>query len=141
MIQPKIPLRSSVNILVPYRMDPTFSGIFGSLGFDTLWTGDRSVFGNLVRRWEFDVTLEWQRRADDFTVRDMLRAHGRKVPIILMLNWNRRVPDNFEDLDYAGFVDLFFKIEDFLETICIVLPEGEKKFEARRIRDAYLDSE
>jgi hypothetical protein len=34
-----------------------------------------------------------------------------------------------------------FKIEDFLETICIVLPEGEKKFEARRIRDAYLDSE
>ncbi|MBN2561442.1 MAG: hypothetical protein JXQ75_10990 [Phycisphaerae bacterium] len=100
--------KKRVTVLLSYYLNSTFCELFRLLGYSTLWQDNPDDFEELVRTRDFDVAIEWQHGPRDFPVRDLIRKHGKRVPVLLSLNFNGQLPPDFDQLGYAGYLSTPF---------------------------------
>ena len=93
----------SISLLMPYYLDDTIIRIFREIGFEIFWADNAKDTEEIIIDNEPDLAIEWQHGSDDFPIRDLLRKHGRKTPVILLLNWNGSMPGDLKNIDCAGF--------------------------------------
>jgi len=130
--------KDNLSLLLPYYLDKTFSEIFRHIGFEVFWADNRADTERIIMENEPDLALEWQHGCFDFPIRDLLKKHKRPTPVILLLNWNGSLPNETNDLGYAGYANP----SDLKETISqfnMVLPE-RKRHLLEKVYDS-LDTE
>lgn len=130
-----------ISLLLPYYLDETFSEAFQDLGLRVLGGHSRETTKRVVMENEPDVAIEWQHGRNDFPIRDLLREYRRKTPVVLSLNWNGSLPDNFEELGYMGYVNVPFKTSELLRFFYRVLPDRKRSILAKmcELADIELD--
>ncbi|MBW2341879.1 MAG: hypothetical protein JRF50_16300 [Deltaproteobacteria bacterium] len=99
-----------ITLLLPYYLDKSFKEIFEDLGFTVIWAQNQNELEELLKYRDPDLAIEWQHGERDFTIRNLLRKHGKETVTFLALNWNGKIPSNFESLGYIGVVQVPFKI-------------------------------
>jgi hypothetical protein len=107
---------SAITLLLPYYFDAGMTSVFEGIGFRVLWSDcNPQKTEELIMDTEPDLAIEWQWREDDFPIRDLLRKHRRKTPIVLSLNWNNTLPDNFNELGYAAYIQVPMKMGHIMD--------------------------
>ena len=99
-----------ITLLLPYYVDESFQGIFEDLGFTVIWAQNQNELEELLKDRDPDLAIEWQHGERDFTIRNLLRKHGKETMTFLALNWNGKRPSNFESLGYIDVLGVPFKI-------------------------------
>ncbi len=95
-------------VLLPHKLDKAFCDIFEMMGYKTIWSHDEKLLNNLIKNSSIDIAFEWQWDPEDYTIRDVFRKFNKQTPVILCLNWNNKIPDNFEKLGYADYIEIPF---------------------------------
>jgi len=110
--------KRKLTILLSFRLSPEYSELFKDLGYNVVWATDPDSLQKLAQVNDIDLALEWQHGETDFSVRDMLRQIGKKVPIIMCRNWRQGIWNDDRELKihgYAAAVDVPFKVDEFME--------------------------
>ena len=116
----------SITLLLPSYLDETFIHLFNSTGLTVIHSYRPEVLEQEVRQFHIDLALEWQRGPEDYPIRDLLRKCKKSVPILLLLNWNGRIPSNFSSLGYNDYLDVPWEIDELISKFEEVLPESKK---------------
>ena len=116
----------SITLLLPSYLDETFIHLFNSTGLTVIHSYRPEVLEGEVRQFHIDLALEWQRGPEDYPIRDLLRKCKKSVPILLLLNWNGRIPSNFSSLGYNDYLDVPWEIDELISKFEEVLPESKK---------------
>ncbi len=90
---------------------------------------------------EPDLAIEWRHGDHDFPIRDLLRKHGRRTPIILALNWGGPLPDDPTKIGCAGYLDVPCKLREALSLFYKVLPASKKRGLMKIIEELGFSSE
>jgi DNA-binding response OmpR family regulator len=110
------------SILLPFYLYDSFRKLFQEVfGFSVLWVNNKSEIEEIVKQAKIDVALEWQHGPDDYPIRDILRKYNKNVPIFLCLNWNGKLPSNFETLGYTDYLNVPFHYEELIQKLRKVL--------------------
>jgi len=104
-----------ISLLLPYYLDPTFGEIFQDFGFKVFWADNRADTEKIILENEPDLAIEWRYGDDDFPIRDLLRKHGRRTPVILALNRGCPLPDDPRAIGCVGY----WKLSDLRGLICL----------------------
>jgi len=117
-----------ITMLLPFYLNEHFPSLFEDiLGFRILWTDNKQDTEKIVESFTIDIALEWQHGREDYPIRDILRKYNKKdVPILLCLNYHGQPPPNFDNLGYAGYLKIPFKMAELKQKIYEVLPESTK---------------
>lgn len=119
--------RGIISLLLPYYLDESFLKIFQNIGFRVLWADSQETTEVTIMENEPDLAIEWQHGPDDFPIRDLLKKHGRETPVILLLNWSPQLhADDFEELGYAGCVNVPYKLGKLMRLFHRHLTDGKK---------------
>jgi CheY-like chemotaxis protein len=123
-----------ISLLLPYYFaDSKFPELFEGMGFDVFCSGGPELKGRIIETEDYvsrqqpDLALEWQRGPDDFPIHDLLKKYDRQTPVFLILNWNGRLPTDLQKIDYAGYLPLPLKPEEFISQFYTALPGGKRK--------------
>lgn len=116
----------SISLLLPYYLDECFRHLFERIGFSVIHSYERDVVEEAVRSAHIDIALEWQWGREDYPIRDLLRKHNRRIPILLFLNWDGLFPPKFSSLGYDGYLDLSWGMDELMRRFCRVLPESKR---------------
>jgi len=101
-----------ITLLLSFYLQEIFSNFFEGLGFSVLWAETREKLEELIDPAEIDLAIEWQHGEKDFTIRDLLRNHNKKTQVFLALNWNGKIPPDFNELGYAGVLIGLFNLDE-----------------------------
>lgn len=104
--------KDQLTILLPGRLSDCFAMIFESLGYKVLWDADERNLESMIRDNEFDVAFEWQYGHEDHTVLDLVKKYHKKAVVILCLNWNGKLPADYEQSGYFAYMDTPFTAKD-----------------------------
>ena len=118
----------TVTVLMSYRL--TGGGhaeTLRMLGFSALWAQEREDFERLVMTHEIDVAIEWERPQGFFPVRDILRTKWPTVPVLLSLNWNKKLPLDFLNLGFADYLSVPYDMHELVQRVHNVLPTDRKR--------------
>ena len=115
-----------ISLLLPYYLDECFRTLFEGVGFSVIHSYQRDLVEEAVRSAHIDIALEWQHGREDYPIRDLLRKHNKRVPILLFLNWDGQFPPNFSSLGYDGYLDLSWGVGDLISRFYKVLPESKR---------------
>jgi hypothetical protein len=96
----------NLTLLMPGRMDELFAWSFSYFIEKVIWHQDEKELETQIRDNDFDIALEWQYGHDDHTVLDLVKKYNKKAQVILCLNWNGDVPDDFEEVGYFDYMDV-----------------------------------
>ena len=113
-----------ISLLLPFYLDKFWCKIFSD--FLDLWADNKSDLERIVQRSPVDLALEWQHGPEDYVIRDLLREYHKDAVIFLCLNWNLRIPRNFEELGYAGYLNVPFNMQEVGQKFYDALPENKK---------------
>ena len=89
---------------------------------------------------EPDLAIEWRYGDDDFPIRDLLKKHGRRTPVILALNRGGPLPDDPRAIGCVGY----WKLSDLRGLIGLfynVLPQEKKHILAKLCSVAGIELE
>ena len=99
----------------------SFPDLFEAMGFKVLWSESYTELEISAISNPIDFAIEWQWGENDYPIREMLTDIHKNTPIFLSLNWNRKLPINFQELGYAGFLEVPYTIMEirtkFLKTL------------------------
>jgi hypothetical protein len=109
-------------VLLPYYLDPIFADLFKAIGLSPIWANNKVDLLQRAIHNDFDFALEWQHGPRDFPIREMLRVIEKEVPLLLCLNWNGKIPEDFKELGYAGVLSVPFQVEELLAKTQLALP-------------------
>lgn len=119
--------KNSISLLLPYYWGVEMASIYRQLGFRVFWADHSPEITEIViKDIEPDLAIEWQHGPHDFPIRDLLRKHGRKTPIVLLLNWNNSLPNNFEKLGYVGYAHIPRPLVELMNIFYRVLSDRKK---------------
>jgi len=119
--------KDSISLLLPYYLIYHFAELFRILGFEVFWANNPEDTEKIIIEKEPDLAIEWQHGDDDFPIRDLLRKHGRRTPVILALNWRRdSLPDDPKEVGCAGYLDVPFRCREVMGMFYKVLPASKK---------------
>jgi hypothetical protein len=116
----------SISLLLPYYLDECFRYVFEGIGFSVIHSYERDLVEEAVRSAHIDIALEWQHGREDYPIRDLLRKHNRRVPILLCLNWDGQFPPNFLSQGYQDYLDVPFTTDELMRKFYRVLPESRR---------------
>ena len=95
-----------LTLLLPGRMDRLYADWYGEIVENVLWDRDEKNLEALIRDNDFDIALEWQYGHQDHTVLDLVKKYNKKARVILCLNWNGTVPDDFDKTGYFAHMNV-----------------------------------
>lgn len=104
-------------ILLPYYLDRVFKSLLTKMQYNVLWANNRDDIIKLGVNNNFDIALEWQHGINDYPIRDILNFINKDVPIMLCLNWNGNVIENYKANGYVDCLSIPWNIEEFREKI------------------------
>jgi len=112
----------NLTLLLSHRLDEDLAYILNPLFKQILHDRDEKNLEALIRDNDFDVALEWQHGHQDHTVLDLVKKYNKKAKVILCLNWNGKLPADFDETDYFAYMDTPFMLKEM-----IMLLEKAKK--------------
>lgn len=119
--------KDSISLLLPYYLIYHFAELFRIFGFQVFWADNREDTEKIIMEKEPDLAIEWRPGDDDFPIRDLLRKHGRRTPVILALNWHRdSLPDDPKEVGCAAYIDIPFRCQQVMSLFHKVLPVSKK---------------
>jgi hypothetical protein len=77
-----------------------------------LWERDEKKLEAMIRDNEFDIALEWQYSLQDHTVLDLIKKYNKKAKVIVCLNWNGQIPEDYKEVGYFDYIDMPFGLKD-----------------------------
>ena len=101
-----------INLLLPFYLDKGFSAIFEALSFNVLWADTQEELEKLIEFTRIDIAIEWQHGERDFIIRDLLRQYKKNAKIFLALNWNGKIPPDFDKLGYVDVINVPFNFNE-----------------------------
>ena len=104
--------KDQLTILLPGRLSDCFVMTFESMGYKVLWDANENHLETMIRVNEFDVAFEWQYGHEDHTVLDLVKKYNKKAVVILCLNWNGKLPANYEQTGYFTYMDTPGNVKD-----------------------------
>jgi hypothetical protein len=113
-----------ISLLLPYHLDEAWCLIFSD--FQVLWADNRIDLERIIQRSPIDLALEWQHGPEDYPIRDLLRRHQKDASVFLCLNWNSRIPRNFQELGYTGYLYVPFNIDEMRRKFYDALPVNKR---------------
>ena len=114
-----------ITILLSSYLGECFFEIFKSLGFNVLWEG-RQNREDIINHHCIDLAIEWQHGERDFPVRDFLKKHHHEeTKIFLALNWDGKLPNDFEKLGFTGFLEVPFVVDEMMVKFGNVKPNKD----------------
>lgn len=102
---------------MPYYLNFDFKVWFEELGYIVYWSDNLSDIEIFIKNEKIDVGLEWQWGEYDYTILNLVKEHEKNIPVILCLNWNRKLPGNFTALGYQDYLTVPFKVEEVRKKI------------------------
>ena len=115
-----------ITLLLPFYLDETFSMIFESYGFSVIWAETQQELEKLIESTQIDLAIEWQHSERDFTILNLLRRHNKKAKIFLALNWNQKIPPDFNQLGYVDVLEVPFRENEMQLKFYNALPDTKK---------------
>ncbi|MBM4305951.1 MAG: hypothetical protein FJ123_04350 [Deltaproteobacteria bacterium] len=112
---PKGQVRKSsktITILLPYYLHEGFISFFNAMGFAVVHSPRAEALEKDITQHPFDLAIEWQHGPKDYPIRNLLKKHKKSIPILLSLNWNGSVPNNFPSLGYQDYLNVPWKINE-----------------------------
>lgn len=61
-----------INILLPHKLDESFSDILKHMGYNTIWSHNQAILNEMIYKCEIHLAFEWQWGENDHTIRDTL---------------------------------------------------------------------
>ncbi len=116
----------SITVLLPYYMIDCFRLLFEDMGFSVIHSENRGLLQKAIRAAHIDIALEWQHDREDYPIRDLLRKYNKRVPILLCLNWNGRLPRDFPSIGYEDYLNVPWTIDELMSKCYKALPEDKK---------------
>jgi len=111
------PEKLKLTLLLPGRLGEDFSYLYNHIVEKVLWVSDERNLEALIRDNEFDVAMEWQYGHQDHTVLDLVKKYKKRAKVILFLNWNGKIPDDFDETGYFAYIDPPSTIEVLREVL------------------------
>jgi hypothetical protein len=116
----------SITLLLPYYLGDSFRLLFEALGFSVIHSEKRDMLEQAIRSTPIDIALEWQHGREDYSIRDLLRKYNKRVPILLLLNWNGYLPPDFPNLGYIDYLDVPWAMDELMSKFHRALPESKR---------------
>ena len=102
----------NLTLLLPGRMDELFALSLSYCIEKVIWHQDEEKLEKQIRDNDFDIALEWQYGHDDHTVLNLVKKYNKNARVILCLNWNGDIPDDFEEAGYFDYMDVPLALEE-----------------------------
>ncbi len=112
-IKVKSASNSQLTILLPYYLDRSFKDLLIAMNYNVLWANNRNDLIKLAMNNDFDIALEWQHGPDDFPIKDILNFINKDLPVLLCLNWNNTVIENYKTKGYADYLNVPWSLNEF----------------------------
>ena len=121
-------LSKSIVLVLPPCLDGMIQH-FTWMGFAIVHSFDLEMLEAEIKEYNADIGLEWQHGPEDYTVRDTIRKSGKEIPVLLVLNWNGKLPADFPSLGYCDYIKCPWTLDTFNEIMgkfYAALPESKK---------------
>lgn len=105
---------NKITLLIPCYLNDVVKTVFEDFGFNVLYGKAYGQMERLIKLHgnDIDIAIEWQRGPDYFPVRDLFKKYGVRAPIFLALNYYFRVPEDFAQLGFVGYLNVPFDLEE-----------------------------
>lgn len=128
----RIPNKKFTLLLSYYFLIDDIPEALKEIGFDVLYAKDQewdnkiAEFEEVVKESNADAAIELQ-HGEEFPVRDLLRKYKKLTPVLIAKNYGGSLPENPNELGFAGYLSYPFSIKDLISELIKILPKDKKR--------------
>ena len=119
---------NKIVILLSFNLDgKIFPELFEEIGFSALWAKSYGETENFLRHNKPDVAIQWQAHPNDHSILELVKKYWKETPVLLCLNYNGKLPPDFKELGYAGYLTIPMSMQELFEKMYAILTQRKRE--------------